>query len=90
MTERTRALIEKYDEDELVAAIDREIAAAFRAGFEHAVAGGDEAAKKHGIDPATLPLVMYFANEADRREMIDAVAFAKPGMVEIKIPEPKR
>lgn len=59
----------------------------FRIGFEHAVAGGDEAAKKHGVAPHLLPLVMYFASEEDRREMIDAVQLAKPGMVEMKIPE---
>jgi hypothetical protein len=62
----------------------------FRIGFEHAVAGGDEASKKHGIAPHLMPLVMYFGNEEDRREMIDAVHEAKPGMVTIKIPERRK
>lgn len=60
---------------------------AFRLGFEHALAGGDEAAKKCGIPRQSLPLVMYFETEEDRREMIDAVVITKPGMVETKIPE---
>lgn len=58
----------------------------FRLGFEHAVAGGEEAKgifKSRGM----FPLVMYFADEAGRNEMIDAVHLAKPGMAEVKIPE---
>ena len=77
----------------LADAVDFTIAAAvargFRLGFEHAVAGGAEAAGElRGRD--LLPLVMYFGNETDRREMIDAVQTAKPGMVETIIPERKR
>lgn len=62
--------------------------AAFQLGFEHAVAGGKEAG---GIIPkGRLPLVMYFGSEEDRREMIDAVQLAKPGMARFKIPERAR
>ncbi len=60
----------------------------FKAGFEHAVAGGEEAM---GIIPkGNLPLVMYFVTVEDRREMIDAVQLAKPGMATMKIPERRR
>jgi hypothetical protein len=79
--------------DDLSVAIDQAIRAAreegFKIGVEHAVAGGDEASKRHGIPRHLLPLVMYFGNEEDRREMIDAVQEAKPGMIKIKIPERK-
>lgn len=34
----------------------------------------------------TMPLVMYFANDEDRQEMIDAVRAAKPGMISRKLP----
>lgn len=71
-------------------AIDTAIAAAhqagFRSGFEHAVAGGEEANgffKERGM----LPLVLYFKKEADRNETIDAIHIAKPGLVEAKVPE---
>jgi hypothetical protein len=98
MKTRGRELVETYGAGEhpphLAEAIDRAIKAAredgFRIGFEHAVAGGDEASKRHGIAPHLMPLVMYFGNEGDRREMIDAVHMAKPGMVTVKIPERRR
>jgi hypothetical protein len=88
-------LADKYACGNLVAAeIDRALKAAredgFRTGFEHAVAGGDEASKRHGIAPHLMPLVMYFGSEEDRREMIDAVHLAKPGMVTVKIPEHRK
>ena len=56
----------------------------------HAVAGGEEASKRHGIPRHLLPLIMYFGSEEDRREMIDAVELAKPGMTKIKIPERRK
>ena len=37
------------------------------------------------LDP-TLPLVLYFGNEADRDEFIAAVREAKPGMVMKRMP----
>lgn len=68
------------------AMVEAAVLDAFRAGFEHAVAGGEELCRGM-FPPHSLPLVMYFGSEEDRREMIDAVAIAKPGMVEMKIPE---
>lgn len=65
------------------------VARGFRLGFEHAVAGGEEAAGELG-GRGLLPLVMYFSTEADRREMIDAVELAKPGMTETRIPERRK
>ena len=34
----------------------------------------------------TVPLCLYFGNEADRREFIDAVQMAKPGMISKRWP----
>ncbi len=95
MKTRGQKLADKYGCGTIVAAeVDQAIKAAredgFRIGFEHAVAGGDEASKRHGIAHHLLPLVMYFGSEEDRREMIDAVQEAKPGMVTIKIPERRK
>jgi len=61
----------------------------FKAGFEHAVAGGEDCATPM-MPRASLPLVLYFGSEADRRWMIDAVQFTKPGMCKVKIPERSR
>lgn len=69
----------------LISAIDTAIAAAlqkgFRLGFEHAVEGGKEAARQVPELAGKEPLVLYFDNEADRREMVDAIHAAKPGMI---------
>lgn len=62
----------------------------FRIGFEHAVAGGHDAAAQIPALKGHEPLVLYFGNEEDRREMIDAIQLAKPGMAEVKIPERRR
>lgn len=91
-------MVETYGAGEysphLASAIDQALLAArqdgFNIGFEHAVAGGDEASKRHGIPRHLLPLVMYFRSEEDRREMIDAVHLAKPGMTTVKIPERRK
>jgi len=98
MKTRGQELVETYGAGEhpphLATAIDQAIKAAredgFRIGFEHAVAAGDEASKRHGIPREKLPLVMYFNTEEDRQEMIDAIREAHPGMVTVKIPERKR
>lgn len=82
--ERAARLADHFD-----TAIAGAVARGFRLGFEHAVAGGEEAAGELG-GRGLLPLVMYFGNEADRREMIDAVAMCKPGMVETRIPERRK
>jgi len=77
----------------IVSAIDTAIAAAlqkgFKLGFDHAVDGGEEAARQVPELADKLPLVLYFATEADRREMVDAVHAFKPGMVEAHWPEKK-
>lgn len=93
--EDTKALRHLLDVEalraDLALAIDDALKAAmqrgFKTGFEHAVAGGEEASKRSIVPKALLPLVMYFAKEEDRREMIDAVQLAKPGMCEFKVPE---
>lgn len=61
--------------------------AAFEAGFEHAVAGGQDAATKMPQLKGCLPLVMFFKNAADRQEMIAAVHTEKPDMIAVRIPE---
>jgi len=75
---------------ELATAIDTAIAAAvqrgFKLGFEHAVEGGHEAARQVPELAGKEPLVLYFDNEADRREMVDAIHAAKPGLVEAHWP----
>lgn len=74
----------------IIEMLDTAVERGFKIGFEHAVAGGDEASKQHGIPRYLLPLVMYFGSEEDRREMIDAVELAKPGMTKSKIPERRK
>lgn len=73
--------------------IDKAVAEAeqrgFRAGFEHAVAGGEEAGGLMG-DAGKDPLVLYFESEVGRREMVAALIAAPPGMVECRIPERKK
>jgi hypothetical protein len=80
-------------QEEFIAAIDTAIAAAtergFKLGFDHAVEGGHEAARQLPALKDKLPIVLYFANDADRREMIDAIHLAKPGLVEARWPDPK-
>lgn len=60
----------------------------FRIGFEHAVAGGEEAGK--ALQTGKLPLVMYFGSEESRREMIDAVQAIHPHWAVVKIPERRK
>ncbi len=66
------------------------VEAGFKLGFEHAVEGGEEFAKRVPALAGKAPLVLYFDNEEDRRGMMDAIAIAKPGMVEAKVPERRR
>jgi hypothetical protein len=67
--------------------IDAAIADAFKSGFEHAVAGGKEAARKCPQLGNAMPLVLYFVNAKDRQEFADMIHEAKPHMIETKIPE---
>lgn len=76
------------DEQTLADSIDRAIAAAFKTGFEHAVAGGEEAGRKIPQLKDSMPLVLYCRNEADRQEIISGFAEALGAdRAEIKIPE---
>lgn len=70
--------------------VERAIEDAFRLGFEHAVAGGEEANGFFARLETAAPLVLYFKNEVDRREMIDALQAGRPDMIELKIPERRR
>ncbi len=77
--------------EETLALVEQLYVDAFRAGFEHAVAGGEDAASRQFEKlGTTCPLVLYFANETDRREMIDAIQMAHPNMVECRIPERRK
>lgn len=67
--------------------IDAAIADAFKTGFEHAVVGGREAARKMPQLKDALPLVVYFVDAKDRQEFADAIHEAKPHMVECRVPE---
>lgn len=67
--------------------IDAAIADAFKTGFEHAVVGGKEAARKMPQLKDALPLVVYFVDAKDRQEFADAIYEAKPHMVECRVPE---
>ncbi len=71
----------------IIALLQDALIAMFNAGFEHAVAGGEEASKRCGIRPETLPLVLYFDDEADRSGFIKLVRDALPGLKTILIPE---
>jgi len=82
-----RACLATVDAQPLAAEIDAAIADAFKVGFEHAVHGGKEAARKLPQIKNALPLVIYFVNDADRKEFSDAMHEAKPGLVECRIPE---
>jgi hypothetical protein len=72
-------------ESDVQEAFEKAVKDAFRCGFEHAVAGGEESSKKVGIPKHALPVVAYFANEKDRLEFVDACKAVL--QTEIKIPE---
>ena len=82
-----KAGISDRDGDPLAAEIDAAIESAFQVGFEHAVAGGKEATRKFPQFKDPMPLVLYFAHETDRPEMIDMILEVKRGLIECKIPE---
>lgn len=71
-----------------LAAIDGAIVEAFKVGFRHAVEGGHEAPKRLPQLKGSTPLVLYFANDADRQEMVDAVA-GLPRIIETDWPGKK-
>lgn len=81
-----KACLAIADAQPLAAEIDAAIADAFKVGFEHAVHGGKEAARKLPQLRNALPLVVYFVNDKDRKEFAEAMHEAKPDMVECKIP----
>lgn len=87
-----RGIAEKFcllgrDEQTLADTIDNAIAEAFKAGFEHAVDGGDEAARRMPQLKNSMPLILYFLSENDRREFAQMITALKPGMIEHKIPK---
>lgn len=71
----------------LEAAIDLAVADAFQTGFEHAVAGGQEASRKFPQLADSMPLVLYFQTEQDRQEFISLVGDAVPGLTAHRVPE---
>lgn len=67
-------------------AVEVAIEDGFAVGFEHAVAGGEEAAKIIPSLVGKMPLVLYFDNEADRKDMVDGLALAA-GLTAARIPK---
>ena len=55
--------------DKIAALIDGQILQAFRNGFEHATAGGEEAGRRMPQLKGAMPLVVYVADDATRREL---------------------
>lgn len=80
---------EMHDLVSIAEAIDIAVANAFKAGVDHVVAGGGEAARLMPQLKDCLPLVMYFKTAQDRQEFSDLINAAKPGMTEHRIPEPR-
>lgn len=67
--------------------LSKAMESAFRAGFEHAVAGGEEGSRGI-VDPAALPVVLYFRTEEDRRALVEVMKELHDWTT-VKIPERK-
>lgn len=74
-------------EDALRVAIIKLLHRSFRAGFEHAIAGGEDAASQLPSIGRYLPVVLYFENEEGRSELVRAISevSAEKGMSAIKV-----
>ena len=73
--------------DKIAALIDGHILEAFKTGFEHATAGGEEAGRRMPQLKGAMPLVLYVGDEATRRELIDLFKATHPNASEARIPE---
>jgi hypothetical protein len=73
--------------DRIASEIDAAIADAFKVGFEHACAGGQEAGRKMPQLKNAMPLVLYVADDQTRRELIELFKETHPHSIEARIPE---